>query len=381
MSPLLSVEMVDIRSQYHRLKPEIDIALSEALESSAFINGPDVKSFREELSAYLNVPFVIPCANGTDALQIALMALPLEPGDEVITPNFTFISTVEVLVLLKLKPVLVDVDPETFNINPDKIRAAIGPKTRAIIPVHLFGQAAPMNEIMQIARENNLFVIEDNAQSLGSWFVYPDGSRTRTGSMGHICSTSFFPTKPLGCYGDGGALMTNDPALAEKMQMIVNHGAKVKYHHEVIGVNSRLDSLQAAILRVNLRHLDDFITRRQSAAEYYNARLGGHPKIRIPVQTRFGTHIYHQYTLTLSAVNRPVIQLKLREAGIPSMVYYPVPLSLQKAFSFAGYLPGDFPVTESLCESVLSLPIHTEMKKEELDYICTTLLKIIDNER
>lgn len=381
MIPHRPVEMVDIRAQYHRLKDEVDQAIHGALESSVFINGPDVRSFREELSRWLGIPHVIPCANGTDALQVALMALPLEPGDEVITPDFTFISTVEVLVLLKLKPVLVDVDPLTFNINPEAIRAAITPKTRAIIPVHLFGQPAPMGEILAIAAENNLFVIEDNAQSLGSWYYPKSGSEKRTGCMGHIGTTSFFPTKPLGCYGDGGAIMTGDPGLAEKISMIVNHGARVKYHHEIIGVNSRLDSIQAAILRVNLRHLDDFIRRRQEAARQYDNRLGKHPALTIPAKSAYGTHIYHQYTLKLNGVDRDALQARLKEAGIPSMVYYPVPLSQQKAFAFAGHKPGDFPVTEQLCRTVLSLPIHTEMEPGEIDYICHTLLKILDHER
>lgn len=375
------IEMVDIRAQYQRLKPDIDSAVSAVLESGAFINGPDVKTFRQELAEYLGTNHVIPCANGTDALQVALMALPLEPGDEVITTNFTFIATVEVLVLLKLRPVLVDVNPFTFNIDPDQIRASISPKTRAIIPVHLFGQPAPMDDILQIAREYDLFVIEDNAQSLGSWYKGADGPAQRSGTLGHIGTTSFFPTKPLGCYGDGGALMTNDTQLAGKISMIVNHGANVKYYHELIGVNSRLDTIQAAILRVNLRNLDDFIARRQHAAGYFDSRLSGHEGIRIPARYERGTHVFHQYTLVIEKGDRNRVKERLGEAGIPSMIYYPVPLSLQKAFGFAGYREGDFPVTERLCKSVLSLPIHTEMKPEELDYICSMLLKIIDNEQ
>jgi len=375
------IEMVDLRSQYHRLKTEIDKAILQALDNSAFINGPDVKAFGSELASYLDVPHVIPCANGTDALQVALMALPLEPGDEVITTNFSFIATVEVLVLLKLKPVLVDVNPFTFNIDPDQVRKSISPKTRAILPVHLFGQPAPMDEILQIAREHDLFVIEDNAQSLGSWYHGADGSGKRSGTLGHIGTTSFFPTKPLGCYGDGGALMTSDPALAEKIRMIVNHGAKIKYYHDLIGVNSRLDTIQAAILRVNLRNLDDFIARRKNAAGYYDSHLAGFAGIRIPARQKQGSHVFHQYTLVIEKGDRNRVKEKLGEAGIPSMIYYPVPLSLQKAFTFAGYHEGDFPVTEQLCRTVLSLPIHTEMKPEELAYICDTLLKILDNER
>jgi dTDP-4-amino-4,6-dideoxygalactose transaminase len=381
MSLSKTIEMVDLHSQYLRLKPEIDQAVSAAMESSVFINGPDVKAFRLELSEYLGIPHIIPCANGTDALQVALMALPLEPGDEVITPNFTFISTVEVLVLLKLKPVLVDVDPVTFNLNPEEVRKAITRRTKAIIPVHLFGQSAPMDEILEIANQHGLYVIEDNAQSLGAHCTSANGQTHPTGGMGLIGTTSFFPTKPLGCYGDGGALMTHDDGIAEKLQMIVNHGAKIKYYHDLIGVNSRLDTLQAAILRVNLRHLDDFIRRRREAARYYDSRLGGHPRIQIPGKAPFTDHVYHQYTLVIMNADRERIRQRMKEAGIPTMVYYPVPLSLQKAFSFAGYKPGDFPVTEKLCSSVLSLPIHTEMEMAELDYICSTLLNIIDNEQ
>lgn len=372
--------MVDIRSQYLRLKPEIDAGISEVLESSAFIKGPALKAFREELAAYLKVPYVIPCGNGTDALQVALMALNLKPGDEVITTNFTFISTVEVLVLLHLKPVLVDVDPLTFNIDPDKIREAITSKTKAIIPVHLFGQPADMDKIRKIADEHALFVIEDNAQSLGSHYIWSDGISKMTGTMGNIGTTSFFPTKPLACYGDGGALITSDPHLADTMDMIINHGAKIKYYHDIIGVNSRLDTIQAAILRVNLRNLDDFIARRQKAAQYYNDRLGSNPHIRIPKIFEKGTHIYHQYTILLDPIFRDSVRNKLKEREIPSMVYYPVPLSLQKAFAFAGYQEGDFPVSEHLCKSVLSLPIHTEMDEEQMDTICTNLLNILDYE-
>ena len=372
--------MVDIRSQYLRLKPEIDAGISTVIESTAFIKGPAVKAFREELAAYLNVPFVIPCANGTDALQVALMALNLQPGDEVITTNFTFISTVEVLVLLRLKPVLVDVDPQTFNIDPEKIQEAITPKTKAIIPVHLFGQPADMDRIGEIAAAHNLYIIEDNAQSLGSRFTSSNGSSVMAGTIGNIGTTSFFPTKPLACYGDGGALITSDPHLAETMEMIINHGAKVKYYHDIIGVNSRLDTIQAAILRVNLKNLDDYIARRRKAADYYNNRLSPNSHIRVPEVFEKGIHIYHQYTLLINPDLRDSVQIKLKEQGIPSMVYYPVPLSMQKAFAFAGYREGDFPITEKLCKSVLSLPIHTEMDEEQLDLICTKLLNILNNE-
>ncbi|MFA6126670.1 MAG: DegT/DnrJ/EryC1/StrS family aminotransferase [Bacteroidales bacterium] len=374
------IEMVDIRTQYLRLKPEIDHAISEVLESSAFIKGPAVDSFRKELSDYLSISHVIPCANGTDALQVALMALDLKPGDEVITANFTFISTVEVLVLLKLKPVLVDVDPLTFNIDPDKIEQAVTPRTRAIIPVHLFGQPADMHRIQKIAGEHGLFVIEDNAQSLGSYYIDSDGKSKMAGTIGTSGTTSFFPTKPLACYGDGGALMTSDPYLAEKMEMIVNHGSRIKYHNDIIGVNSRLDTLQAAILRVNLRNLDDYISRRRQAADYYHNHLGGNLRIGLPKTGKGGTHIYHQYTILLDPEVRDRIREGLKEKGIPSMVYYPVPLSQQKAFTFAGYRTGEFPVTEKLCQSVLSLPLHTEMDEEQLDYICTHLLNLLKHE-
>jgi UDP-2-acetamido-2-deoxy-ribo-hexuluronate aminotransferase len=375
------IEMADIRSQYHRLKSGIDAAVSGVLESSAYIKGPDVKAFSAELAAWLGVSHVIPCANGTDALQVALMALNLQPGDEVITTNFSFISTVEVLVLLRLKPVLVDVDPRTFNIDPAGIRAAITAKTRAIIPVHLFGQPAGMQEIMKIAGEHNLFVIEDNAQSLGSTCRMSDQSTRLSGTIGNIGTTSFFPTKPLACYGDGGALFTSDPVLAETMEMIVNHGAKIKYHHEIIGVNSRLDTIQAAILRVNLGNLDDFIARRRQAAKYYDDRLGTDARLSIPHVDENGTHVYHQYTILLDPAVRDSVREKLKQRGIPSMVYYPVPLGRQKAFALAGYRDGDFPVSEHLCQSVLSLPIHTEMEEEQLDMICTHLLNILENER
>jgi dTDP-4-amino-4,6-dideoxygalactose transaminase len=374
------IEMVDLRSQYRRLQPEIDQAVSEVLESSAFINGPAVGLFARELADYLEVPFVIPCANGTDALQVALMALGLQPGDEVITSNFTFISTVEVLVLLGLKPVLTDVDPHTFNLDPELVRKAITPASRAIIPVHLFGQPADMDPILDLAVEHGLQVIEDNAQSLGSWHLNSAGARRRSGTLGQIGTTSFFPTKPLACYGDGGALMTADPQLAEKVRMIVNHGARIKYYHDLIGVNSRLDTIQAAILRINLRHLDDSIRRREQVADFYDRHLGGHPAIRIPERCGHGTHVFHQYTITILEGDRDRIHAGLQEAGIPSMVYYPVPLSLQKAFASAGHREGDFPVTEDLCRRVLSLPIHTEMRPEQLEHICQTLVNLLDHE-
>jgi len=379
LSRMKNISMVDIRSQYLRLKSEIDAGISEVLDSSVFIKGPVVQAFREELAAYLSVPHVITCANGTDALQVALMALELEPGDEVITSGFTFVSTVEVLSLLGLKPVLVDVDACTFNMDPDRIKAAITPRTRAIIPVHLFGQPADMFHIQQIAMEHGLFIIEDNAQSLGSVVFCPDGKSKMSGTIGNIGTTSFFPTKTLACYGDGGALITSDTHLAGKLEMIVNHGSRIKYHNDILGVNSRLDAIQAAILRVNLRHLDDFIARRRQVAKYYDAHLGSEPRIRIPRVSNHGTHVYHQYTLLLDPDIRDIVREQLTGKGIPTMIYYPIPLSLQKAFASAGYQKGDFPVTEHLCQSVLSLPIHTEMDEEQLDWICTNILEITNH--
>lgn len=372
------IQMVDLQSQYRRLKPEIDKALLDATESARFINGPDVKAFADELGNWLGGAHVIPCANGTDALQIGLMAMDLQPGDEVITSNFTFISTVEVLVLLKLKPVLVDVDPVTFNLDPEAVRKAITPKTRVIVPVHLFGQPADMDPILDLAREHGLQVMEDNAQSLGSSYTHRDGSKTPAGLMGHISTTSFFPTKPLGCYGDGGALITRDEQLADQVRTITNHGARVKYYHERIGVNSRLDTLQAAILRVNLHHLDHFISARQKVAAYYNLAFEPHPSLQTPATAPNATHVFHQYTLVIRKGDRNQLREKLKDLDIPSMVYYPVPLSLQEAFRSAGYQKGDFPVTEQLCEQVLSLPIHTEMEAEQMAYITSNLLKLLD---
>lgn len=374
------IEMVDIQSQYLRLQPDIDAGIADVLKSAAFIKGPAVKEFRKELADFLGVPHVIPCANGTDALQIAFMALGLEPGDEVITTNFTFISTVEVLVLLGLKPVLVDVDPLTYNIDTEKIAAAITSKTRAILPVHLFGQAADMERIQQIASAHNLHVIEDNAQSLGAVFTFANGNRKMAGTIGKIGTTSFYPSKPLACYGDGGAIFTADPELADTIEKIANHGTATKYYHDLIGVNSRLDTLQAAILRVNLKNLNDFTDRRRKVASLYNERLRENDRIGIPSTAGNSSHVYHQYTIRLDPSIRESVREKLKEKGIPAMIYYPVPLSMQKAFTFAGYREGDFPVSEKLCKSVLSLPMHTEMDDNQIDYICTHLLNILDHE-
>ena len=374
------IEMVDIRSQYLRLQPDIDAGIADVLKTAAFIKGPAVKAFREELANFLGVPHVIPCGNGTDALQVAFMALGLKPGDEVITTNFTFISTVEVLVLLGLKPVMVDVDPLTYNIDPEKIPAAITPKTRAILPVHLFGQTAGMERIQEIATSHHLFIIEDNAQSLGANFTFSNGIRKKAGTIGNIGTTSFYPSKPLACYGDGGALFTSDPQLAETIEKIANHGTATKYYHDLIGVNSRLDTLQAAILRINLKNLDDFTGRRRKVASIYDERFRQNSLIGLPVTAQNSSHVYHQYTIRLDPAMRDSVREKLKEKGIPTMIYYPVPLSLQKAFNFAGYREGDFPVSEKLCKSVLSLPMHTEMDADQIDYICTNLLNILNHE-
>lgn len=373
----MDIKMVDLLAQYEAIKTEVNEAIQQTIQSTAFINGPPVMALQKELSDYLNVKKVITCANGTDALQVALMALNLQPGDEVITSNFTFIATVEVISLLKLKPVLVDVDPNTFNLDPKKIRQVINPKTKAIIPVHLFGQTAEMHEILSIAREHKLYVIEDTAQAIGADYQFPDGSKQKAGTIGTIGTTSFFPSKNLGCFGDGGALMTNDPELGDKIKVIVNHGSQVKYYHEEIGVNSRLDTLQAAILRVKLKHFDDYIKARKKAAGYYDHLLADHDAIQTPVRSKNSTHTFHQYTLRITNGRRDEIRSKLADKNIPSMIYYPVPLSLQKAFRSAGYRSGDFPVTEMLCDEVLSLPMHTELSNAQQEYIADNLLKMI----
>lgn len=356
--------MVDLNGQYAKIKPEIDTAIQKVIDSTAFINGPQVKEFSNSLASYLDVKHVIPCANGTDALQIALMALGLKPGDEVISPDFTFIATVEVIALLGLKPILVDVEPDTFNIDPEKIRKAITPKTKAIVPVHLFGQCANLTDIIKIAREHNLYVIEDNAQAIGA--TYCDGTITgKAGTLGDISCTSFFPSKNLGCYGDGGALMTNNDSLAEKIRLIANHGSKIKYYNDEVGVNSRLDTIQAAILDVKLKYLDQFIAARQKAASIYNKLLSGMDEVQTPVISSFTDHVFHQYTLKVKR-DRDNFQKYLQEKEIPAMIYYPVPMHRQKAYE----MNGDFPVTEYLKDAVISLPMHTELLSEQQEYIC-----------
>lgn len=371
------IQMVDLRSQYLNLKKEIDRGIQEVIDSCAFINGPAVQAFQKDLEGYLDVKHVIPCANGTDALQVAMMALGLQPGDEVITASFTFIATAEVIALLRLTPVLVDVDPDTFNIDPKAIERAITPKTKAIVPVHLFGQAAPMEEIMEIARKHNLFVVEDNCQAIGADYIFADGSRQKAGTIGHIGCTSFFPSKNLGCYGDGGAIFTNDDELARQMRVVVNHGMVVRYYHDYVGVNSRLDSIQAAVLKAKLPHLDDFARRRRAAADFYDAEFAGHPRLKIPVRYSKSNHVFHQYTLQTNDVDRKGLIDFLSSYEIPAMIYYPVPLHMQKAYLDPRYKPGDFPVTEQLCERVISLPMHTELSEEQLAYITTSVLEFL----
>ncbi|WP_406649683.1 DegT/DnrJ/EryC1/StrS family aminotransferase [Ornithobacterium rhinotracheale] len=367
------IQMVDLVSQYHKIKPELDKKIIEVVESSAYINGPEVKAFQQELEEYLGVKHVIPCANGTDALQVALMALDLEEGDEVITADFTFAATVEVVDLLKLKSVLVDVDKDTFNINVEALEKAITPKTKAIIPVHLFGQCANMEEIMDIAEKHNLYVIEDTAQALGAKFRYSNGTSKKAGTIGHMGCTSFFPSKNLGCYGDGGAIFTNDDNLAHKLRGIVNHGMYKRYYHDEVGVNSRLDSIQAAILRLKLPHLDHYNSARNAAADYYDKAFAHHPNIITPQRDPKSTHVFHQYTLRILNADRDALQKYLAEHDIPAMIYYPVPLHQQKAYDHGEYSDEAFPVTMELIDEVISLPMHTELSEEQLEYITTTL--------
>jgi len=375
------IQMVDLKAQYQHIKAEIDAGIQEVINNTAFINGPAVASFQKELETYLDVKHVIPCANGTDALQIAMMALGFKPGDEVITASFTYVATAEVIALLGLKPVLVDVNPNTFNIDPQAIRGAITDKTVAIVPVHLFGQCAEMDEIMDIANEHNIFVIEDTAQAIGSSYTFRDGSVKKAGTIGTIGATSFFPSKNLGCYGDGGALFTNDDTLAAKMRMIANHGQRVRYYHDEVGVNSRLDSIQAAILRVKLPHLDTYAAARRKLADAYDAAFASIEQMKTPYRATFSDHVFHQYTLQLEGVDREELRLFLEENGIPAMIYYPVPLHMQKAYTDSRYLPGSFPVTEELCKKVLSLPMHTEMQDDQLEHIIAHVIEFFKQKK
>ncbi|MGL6266801.1 MAG: DegT/DnrJ/EryC1/StrS family aminotransferase [Chitinophagaceae bacterium] len=372
------IQMVDLKQQYHHIKADIDNAVLGVLESSSFIGGKTVQDFAQNLLTYTGAGHVIPCANGTDALQIAMMALDLKPGDEVITPSFTYIATTEVVALLNLKPVFVDVDPKTFCIDPTAIEKAITPRTRAIVPVHLYGQSAAMEEILEIAKRHNLYVIEDNAQAIGATYTMNSGRQYKTGTMGTIGTTSFFPSKNLGCYGDGGAILTNDEALAEKLKMIANHGQKVRYYHEMVGCNSRLDAMQAAILNVKIKHLDAYNTARQKVAAAYNKAFSAHPKITIPFVATGNTHVYHQYTLILEGVDRDALSDYLAGMGIPSMIYYPVPAHRQKMFESFGSAELDLPNTDWLTQRVISLPMHTEMDDDQLQFIISNVLSFIN---
>ncbi len=371
--------MVDLVGQYNKIKNEIDEAVLKIMSEASFINGPAVSGFQANLETYLDVKHVIPCANGTDALQVALMALDLQPGDEVITTSFTFIATAEVIALLKLTPVLVDVDPCTFNIDPKAIEAAITPNTKAIIPVHLFGQCSDMHAIKQIAKEHDLYVIEDTAQAIGADYTCPKSGKTRkAGTIGDIGCTSFFPSKNLGAYGDGGAIFTNNDEFAKRMRVVVNHGMTIRYYHDEIGVNSRLDSIQAAILDIKLKHLDNYNKARNKAAEFYNLAFANSDKIMTPVTADFTNHVFHQYTIVLKEVDREGLMKHLADKGIASAVYYPVPLHMQKAYLDPRYSEGDFPVTEMLSKSVLSLPIHTELTPEIQKEITEAVLEFVN---
>ncbi|WP_407481280.1 DegT/DnrJ/EryC1/StrS family aminotransferase [Elizabethkingia meningoseptica] len=370
------IQMVDLQGQYQKIKSEADEAVLKVMESAAFINGPEVKAFTTELQEYLNVKHVIPCANGTDALQIALMALDLKEGDEVITADFTFAATVEVIHLLKLKSVLVDVDYNTFTIDIEKLKAAITPKTKAIIPVHLFGQCANMEEVMAVAKEHNLYVIEDNAQAIGADYTFSDGTKKKSGTIGTLGTTSFFPSKNLGCYGDGGAIFTNDDELEYKIRGIVNHGMYRRYYHDEVGVNSRLDSVQAAVLRIKLRLLDEYAKARNEAAAYYDQAFANHPHILTPERAKDSTHVFHQYTLRILNGKRNELQEFLTSKDIPAMIYYPVALRKQKAY-FQESNDADFVNTDKLLDEVISLPMHTELDEEQLQYITNAVLEFM----
>ena len=369
----MNIQMVDLKSQYEKIKEEIAAGIQNCLDTTAFINGPAVKEFQQDFEQYLGVKHVIPCANGTDALQIALMALGLKSGDEVICPAFTYVATAEVIGLLGLIPIMVDVDPETFNISLENLERYVTDKTKAIVPVHLYGQSADMELILAFAKKHNLFVVEDNAQAIGSDYTFSDGTVKKTGTIGEIGCTSFFPSKNLGCYGDGGALMTNDDELAAKIRMIANHGQEKKYYHQVLGCNSRLDTLQAEILKVKLKHLDTYSGARNKMADYYDQHLSEIAELQIPKRSAFSNHVFHQYTLKIKNGKRDALQQFLAEKNIPSMIYYPLPLYQQEAFR--PYVSADFylPTTDILCQEVLSLPIHTEFNQESSDYVIESI--------
>ncbi|MEO9513083.1 MAG: DegT/DnrJ/EryC1/StrS family aminotransferase [Flavobacteriaceae bacterium] len=380
------IQMVDLKGQYEGIKNEVNSSITEVLESSAFINGPHVHAFQKELEDYLEIKHVIPCANGTDALQICMMGLGLKPGDEVITADFTFAATAEVIALLNLTPVLVDVEPDTFNIDPKAIENAITPKTKAIVPVHLFGQCANMDVIMELATKNNLYVIEDNAQAIGASYIFPNGKKQMAGTMGHVSSTSFFPSKNLGCYGDGGAIFTNDDELAHTIRGMVNHGMYKRYHHDVIGVNSRLDSMQAAVLRAKLPNLDTYNRKRRAAAKKYTEAFEGQPNIITPkidnayedIGGSCNCHVFHQYTLRILNEKRDKLVQHLNENGVPCGVYYPIPLHLQKAYLDDRYNEADFPVTNQLVKEVISLPMHTELDDEQIEFITRLVIEFVN---
>lgn len=370
--------MVDLISQYEKIKPSVDKAISNVIHNATFINGPEVHSFKDDLQEYLNVKHVIPCANGTDALQISLMSLDLKPGDEVITPSFTYIATTEVIALLRLKPVFVDVQKDTFCIDPKELEKAITPNTKAIVPVHLYGQAANMNEIMSIANKHNLFVIEDNAQAIGSDFKKSDGSTVKTGTIGTIGCTSFFPSKNLGCYGDGGAIFTNNDDLANTIRQIANHGQSKKYYHDIVGCNSRLDSIQAAVLKIKLKELDNYIESRRNVAKYYDDAFSSLKGVTIPFRSDESKHVFHQYTLILEGIDRDELNRYLAECNVPSMIYYPVPAHRQKMFQEFNNEDLELPVTDWLTQRVISLPIHTEMEEEQLKHISTSFINYLN---
>jgi UDP-2-acetamido-2-deoxy-ribo-hexuluronate aminotransferase len=374
MRPL---QMVDLKTQYQKIKPEVDKAVIDVLESTAFINGKPVQDFAASLSEYLSIKHVVPCANGTDALQIAMMALGLQPGDEVITPSFTYIATTEVVALLRLKPVFVEVDKRTFCMDPESIRKAITPRTKAIVPVHLYGHVAPMEQIMQIAAEHNLYVIEDVAQAIGGDYTFSNGVKKKAGTIGTIGCTSFFPSKNLGCYGDGGAIFTDDDELASRLKMVANHGQSKRYYHDVVGCNSRLDTVQAAVLNIKLKHLDEYIAARTQAADYYDKAFAGNDKITTPYRAEYGKHVFHQYTLLLEGVDRDGLNEYLASKGIPSMIYYPVPGHKQKMFESFGLDMQEMTVTDWLTERVISLPMHTELDDEQLAFITSSVLEYV----
>jgi UDP-2-acetamido-2-deoxy-ribo-hexuluronate aminotransferase len=374
------IQMVDLKAQYEKFGSEIDTAIKSVLESTAFIKGPDVKIFEEELQQFMGVKHVVSCANGTDALELAMMAIGLKPGDEVITTDFTFIATVEVVALLGLKLVIVDPEPGSFNISVEAVKKAITPRTKAIVPVHLFGQCADMESLLEIAERHNLFIIEDAAQATGADYIFRDGTSKKAGTIGHIGTTSFFPSKNLGCYGDGGALYTNDDAFAKKLRSIANHGMKVKYHHDDIGINSRLDTIQAAILRVKLKHLDLFNQARRNVAEKYDEAFESCHSLLVPERVPYSTHIFHQYTLKVTNGKRDELKKYLESKKIPSMVYYPGPLHVQEAYKYLGYNEMEFPVTTKLCKEVLSLPMHPDMEQDQIDYIINNILNFFSKQ-